>query len=233
MTFKRYDLRGQRSKVIKTKHVGGRVVERDPKAINAVTIHQMACEMGLTAARIKRAGGDASLAMAQRALGIACHAAAFRGGQSVLSAPARWYVQHGNAHNPTHLGLEIDGRHPGLDDDPSTTPIREDIKSTWGGPPTVYTALLIETACDALTWLVESAWAEGMPIEYIDAHRQSSGTRRSDPGERLWRDVVLGYAVPTLRLKTRPAVVWAASTKTAKPGRPIPIEWDRDGVGTY
>jgi hypothetical protein len=65
-----------------------------------------------------------------------------------------------------------------------------------------------------------------MPIEYIHAHRQSSGTRRSDPGEELWQKVVLEFAVPVLGLKTEPS-------RVLKDGRPIPESWDLDGSGAY
>ena len=66
-----------------------------------------------------------------------------------------------------------------------------------------------------------------MPIEFIWAHRQSSASRRSDPGQSLWQEVVLAYAVPVLGLKTQPARIWGD-------GRPIPVEWQPDGgVGPY
>ncbi len=70
----------------------------------------------------------------------------------------------------------------------------------------------------------------GMPIEYVHAHRQSSATRRADPGEELWKRVVLEFGVPVLGLTTEPARTLPGRNGD---GRPIPLEWDPDGVGSY
>lgn len=197
----------------------GRVVLRDPKKITGVTIHQTACVFGPLNDLVVRH---------RRALGVACHALAFgRDRTVVLANPLRSYVYHGNGFNPDDLGLEIEGHFSGLLDDPSTTPRREDLETVWNGKePTKITVDIIETACEALRILVELGRSEGMPIEYIRAHRQSSGTRRADPGEGMWREVVLGYAVPTLGLKTQPR-------RAIGTGRPVPRAWDPAGVGRY
>jgi hypothetical protein len=227
----RYDLRDQRASA-KVRVRGGRVVVRDPATITGVVVHQMAAPFGVSTRQLRLAGGVRELALARRALGIACHGAAFlpqspgQPGPIVLSAPCTWYVNHGNGLNATTIGYEIDGRHPGVDDDPDTAPLREDIRSTWGGPPSEIGTVGIATAREGLRWLVETARAEGCPIEWVYAHRQSSATRRSDPGERLWRAVVLEWAVPRLGLRTAPADTWGD-------GRPVPLAWDPAGVGAY
>jgi hypothetical protein len=228
----RYDLRAERlPSAPKIKMAGSRPVIRDPSKINSVVVHQMAAEFGATKANVTKYGREQ--AIARRALGIACHAAAFRDGQSVLATPATWYVQHGNGFNEHSLGLEIDGHHAGLADDPATVAIREDLKTTYGGTPTLLTDTLIAAARDALRWLVETARAEGCPLEWIYAHRQSSADRRSDPGELLWRAVVLDFAEPELGLRARPDVWLPASNPRNGPGKTIPIEWDPRGVGHY
>ncbi len=55
-----------------------------------------------------------------------------------------------------------------------------------------------------------------MPLERVLAHRQSSASRRSDPGEGIWR-----LLEPVAReLGLDPAFDW-----TVADGRPIPEAW--------
>jgi hypothetical protein len=227
VTPRLYDLRRERvASAPKVKIHGGAAVVRDPGDVDAVTLHQMACVFGLTQRQIRASGGDSDLALARRGLRIACHMAAFRRGIYVATAPLRWHVQHGNGLNPTSLGFELEGLYSGLEDDPETYPRREDLQ-TAAGTPCLLDGLTIETARAALRWLVETARAEGMPIRYLDAHRQSSPTRRADPGQAVYCAIV-PWAVRELRLETRPERVWQAKRG---PGRPIPAAWG--GVGAY
>jgi hypothetical protein len=205
---------GRTSNVAKIER--GKVVRRDPAHVRGITIHQTACVFGSPSAREKAY---------PRARAVPAHATAFRDGVFVTPFPLSWLMYHGNALNDFSLGLECEGRYPGVLDDPST-PKREDIPATWGGEPTALDERAIETFRAALRWLVETGRAEGMPIEYVWAHRQSSAMRRSDPGAGIWRAVVLDYAVPVLGLKTEPARIWGS-------GKPIPRAWDTFGVGRY
>lgn len=220
------DLRTERvASAPKIKMAAKRPVVRDPAIVTGVCLHQTAVEYGVSAAQLRAAGGDRRLALARRALNVACHAMAFRDGFFVAAAPLRWHVNHGNGLNATTLGLEIDGRYPGRPDDPRTTPRREDLESTWGGEPSEITPALIAAARSALRWLVETGRAEGMPIEWIWAHRQSSATRRGDPGWELWGEVgEWGAAELGLRVDY---------ARTVGSGRPIPVEWSPRGVGSY
>lgn len=222
-----YDLRAEQSTAHKKTRVrGGRTVRRKPEAVTGIVLHQTAVNFGVSPHQVRAADGDEDLALARRGLNVACHAIAFRRGFFVATHPLVHYVSHGNGFNRYTLGLEVDGRYSGLADDPATLP-REDVRTTWGGhEPTELTARTLETARAALRWLVEAGRAEGMPIETIYAHRQSSATRRSDPGELLWRELVLGYAVPVLGLRTDPGLVVGS-------GRPVPAAWDPGGFGPY
>ncbi len=215
--------RGKRKHRVKRRLVAGRweehVERRDPKRIDGIVLHQTACSFGPS---------DDATARHRRALGVACHAMAFRDGAAVLANPLPWTVLHGNGLNDRSLGLEIEGLYSGLEDDPSTVP-DEAKRTTWGGRPDTVSTLLVAAGRRALRELVERGRAEGMPLRYIWAHRQSSGTRRSDPGETLWRAIVTEYAVPVLGMQTQPALVLAS--KSSGPGRPIPAQWG--GVGPY
>jgi len=209
--------KGADGKTVNTsKTLKGKTVCRDPKTITGITIHQTACVFGPANDREKAY---------RRALGIPAHAVAYRDGVYVITAPLDWYLYHGNELNAFSLGLECEGHYPGLLDDPKT-PIREDVKSTWGGNPTPLDDKAVETFRAALKWLVDNGRAAGMPIEYIWAHRQSNGQKPSDPGMGIWQKVVVEYAVPVLGLKTQTDKCW-------KDGKKIPTNWDPNGVGKY
>jgi len=199
------------------KHRGGVIVMRDPKTITGIVVHQTACTFGPS---------DDADRRHRRAQRIPAHATAFRDGTFVTPCDLPAYAQHGHRLNGRSLGLEIEGRYSGEVDDPATAP-REDLGSTWGGPPDVVTDLVVECARVALKWLVDEGRRLGCPIKFVWAHRQSSATRRSDPGAELWRRVVLLYAIPALGLEAQPGLV-------VGDGRPIPRSWDLgSGVGRY
>ncbi len=202
--------------------VRGKVQMRDPAKVTGITVHQTACIFGPMAQPEVRY---------RRALNVAAHATAFNTRVVVLANPLRWNVWHGNGLNDSTLGLEIEGRFSGLLDNPATIE-REDLRTAWGGIADPITPDIVETAREALRVLVELGRAEGMPLKYIYAHRQSSGTRRSDPGEGIWKEVVLEYACKVLGLQTKPALTMVS--KKGGPGRTIPLDWQPDGgVGKY
>lgn len=203
--FKRVNAKGR---VLRSTKPGGTVVKRDPASVNSIVIHQTACEFGVSKRLLKEAGGDHDHGRHLRALGVACHVLAFNCGHVVHSSPFEYYIWHGNGFNSHTLGLEIEGRYKGLWKDDQVT------NDT------------LEAACAALKYMVEEGRKLGMPIEWIYAHRQSSATRRADPGEELFKRAVLMYAVPILGLKIDPEL-------TVGKGRPIPVEWCPTGVGHY
>lgn len=195
----------------------GSVIRRNPRVIDSVVIHQTGIEFGITERQVDRAGGDSDLALARRAKNIPAHAVSFDGFY-VKNYPLSYYGYHAGHLNRKSLGLEIDGLYPGVANDPNTV---------WGNKtPTMFTKERMDAARAALRYLVEDGKTAGMDIKYIYAHRQSSSTRRSDPGEEIWRKVVLEYAVPVLGLTTRPDF-------TVGTGRAIPKEWDSDGTDKY
>ena len=212
-----YDLRAEaESPHKKSKTVAGTTVKRRVSTIDAITIHQTAVKFGVKQYQIQGSGGDRNLALARRAHSVACHALAFHDGFVSLAAPLRWYIYHANSLNRRSLGLEIDGNYPGCTGG----------RTANGRPPTKITDELIDAARMAVKLLTDEGRKLGCPIKYIHAHRQSSRSRRGDPGEDLWRKVVLEYAVPELGLETEPAKTWGN-------GRPIPKEWYPNGVGEY
>lgn len=215
-----FDLRSEQENPPKAekkfKLSAGKVVRRNVRAVTGITVHQTAVPYSVRDYQVEASDGNVTLALARRALDVACHVMAFRAGFVAWVNPLDWYVYHGNGFNSIDLGIEIDGRFPGLIG-----------TRTWDDKPaTVVDKQVVNAARAGIELLVREGRALGMPIEFIHAHRQASQSRRADPGEELWKRVVTEWAVPKLGLKTEPL-------KTLKNGRPIPIEWDDDGFGNY
>jgi hypothetical protein len=205
---------------------GRKVVLRDPKNVTGVVIHQTACVFGVSNNQVKLAGGDPVLAKHRRALNIGAHVTAFMTGKAVYANPLDWYVYHGNGFNAFCDGLEIEGLYCGL----------KGRQSTAAGDPkkiTMLTRATIDAARTGLTFIVERRRAMGSPMEWVYAHRQSSASRRSDPGEEIWYEVVLNYAVPVLGLRVNNSLVLPASNRRNGPGYPIPKEWDASATARY
>lgn len=221
---KLYDLRGApwESRIARKFKRGrdGRPVVRDTSQVTGITIHQTAAPYGVADYQVRAAGGDRQLALARRSLRVACHVMAYREGFIAWANELTHYVYHGNGFNAFELGIEVDGRFPGVKGG-----------KTWNGrPATEVTDKLVHAARAGIELLTIEGRKAGMPIEYIHAHRQSSATRRDDPGEELWQRVVLNFAVPVLGLITEPARTLKGRNGG---GRPIPKEWDVSGVGYY
>ena len=197
----------------------GRVASRRPSTVTGICVHQTAARFGVSDAAVRAAGGDRELALARRSKGVACHVMAFADGFVAWPNPLDWYVYHGNGFNSDTLGIEIDGDFAGLSDVPETAFRKKD-------NPDVLTPELELAAKRAIKLLVEEGRKAGMDIKYIYAHRQSSPTRRSDPGEEIWKKIVLDYAVNELGLETKPALI-------RKKGYTIPSQWDPEGPGDY
>lgn len=206
--IKYIDLRAERSpkpvrgiRKVKIDRDGDAVI-RQPADIDTIVIHQTACDFGAKKGQPRY----------RRALDVACHALAFKTGEAVLAAPLTWYVNHGNGYNAKSLGLEIEGHYRGVPGQKTKTP-RDTLDP-----------LTLETARKTLAWLVAKAREEGMPIREVRAHRQSSATRRDDPGWEIW----LG-----LRPTFRDLGLSVDPDEALSSGRPLPEEWDMYASADY
>lgn len=176
------------------------VTKRDVKKVDAIVVHQTGIEFGVSSKQIKAAGGDPVKAKQQRALGVAAHMTVFNTGHAVVGNPLDWYVYHAGSLNKRSLGVEIEGLFP-----------------QQLGSKQLFKGDLEEAAREGLAWLVEKGRAMGMPLRYIYAHRQSSMTRDDDPGEEIFRKLVLAFAVPTLGLEIAPDFT--------SEGKKLPAAW--------
>lgn len=217
-SFKLYDLRGERVAVRpKVRLANGKPVKTKPKT--GLMLHQTAVEFGVTKNQIRAAKGDEDLALARRALNIATPATIFTTPDMrvllVLSGPFDWHMNHGNGANGETLGVEIAGRFEGLLGDRSTLWCPDGRGTCL---PTRVTDDVVRGWRSALAHVVELARGEGHPLVDLFGHRQSSETRRSDPGEFLWEQVAIPLA-DEVGLKIHPDRVWGS-------GRPLPQQWD-------
>lgn len=200
----------------------GTVVRRRPKNIDKIVFHQTAARFGVSKRQLREADGDKRVALAKRGQSISTPITVFYNDGDPFVAycyDLDWYSYHGNDFNSTGVGFEIDGDFPGLMNDPNTAYRKKD-------NPDVLSYLHKCAACRAVRLIVDDGRKMGMPLKYVVAHRQSSPTRRSDPGEQIWKEVVLDYAVRELGLETVPDLI-------QKKGYSIPKQWDPDGPGDY
>jgi hypothetical protein len=211
---KLYDLRREQSDPHpKSKRDrGGKTVRRTPAAIDSIVLHQTGV----------RFGAPDTDRLAARALGVACHAMAFREGFLAWPVEPLWYIHHADRLNARSLGLEVEGVYPGLIDG-KTRAVDE----------TPLTNEVVHAARMGIKLLVEEGRRCGCPIKYIFAHRQCDSWRRADPGEGLWRRVVVEYAVPELQLVAQPGDRFPHPKGATRKGKTIPTRWDPKGVGKY
>jgi hypothetical protein len=126
------------------------------------------------------------------------------------------YLYHANSLNAPSVGLEIEGNFCGLDGR----------KDTWwspGGGPHRLEEGQVEGARAAIAWIMREAIAGGGAIRKIQAHRQSSGNRRGDPGEAIWKAIGV-WAIDTLKLTD------GGDFKTGT-GYTLPDQWTGKGNG--
>jgi N-acetyl-anhydromuramyl-L-alanine amidase AmpD len=104
---------------------------------------------------------------------------------------------HGNGWNNQTVGIEIDGLYAGQEDDP-TTLVDESLLTTWNDPTTPHretpmqvTPEAMEAARNLVRWICEEVALNKGKVGVLVAHRQSSASRRNDPGEAIWRAVAL------------------------------------------
>lgn len=186
---------------------------RDPSKITGIVLHQVGMMLPITARQIRRSGGDRALAKARRMARMPVHGAASVCGLAVLTRPLESYLYAANGFNATTLSVEFEGRYPGLDD---------------GSVP----SMLVCAGVELLREIVREGRALGMPLQWVYAHRQSSPSRRADPGEQLWR--AMKPVAESFGLKARPGLRLKSTSKKAPGwGRPIPGKWDPCGVGPY
>ena len=147
-----------------------------------VTMHQTACDMG---ERIERYDT------------IGAHFAVLRSGRILRMCDVNRIVYHGHGWNNQCIGIEVNGLYPGLEDDP-TTVHDEALQTTWDDPstptreqPQKVTPQAMKSTRYLLRWLYWHVAQNGGNLITLGGHRQAVDSRRNDPGQAIWQQVVL------------------------------------------
>lgn len=158
-------------------HGGGQwpVTDRPITNVTGICLHQTACNLGERVERYDTVGA---------------HLAVTRAGKVIWLHDWDRRVCHGNGWNNGTVGIEIDGLYAGVEGDPSTV---------WDDPSTptreqgmVLTAETINAVKAAIRWIkADVERASGKVVNALVAHRQSSASRRNDPGSAIWKQIAL------------------------------------------
>lgn len=189
----------------------GIAVRRGAATITGIVLHQTAVDFDVPRDLLKK-HGDEDAALAERSLKVACHAIAFQRGLVVITNHPTMYINQANRLNATTLGIEIEGKYPGLESQAKGSYSRK-------------MSTTIEAGRKAILELASLARSAGCPLKYIYAHRQSSGSRRADPGEWLWKELA---PFAETRVGLAPMLDYVIDD-----GRPIPSQWDSRATATY
>lgn len=169
--------------------------------ITGVTLHQTGCNLSNRPARWDT---------------LNAHIGITRDGHIILCNPLTDFIWHAQGLSHTTIGVEFAGNFAGIDGDASTA---------WlGGGEIASLSQAQRLAADILfNWLKDAFVANGAQWQHVRAHRQSSASRRADPGEEIWRLVGLDWIE---RLGIEQDGKWTIGS-----GRGIPAQWG--GVGDY
>ena len=127
------------------------------------------------------------------------------------------YTWHGGNINARSIGIGVEGYYAGIEGDLSTfwTPEGHDDRV-----PRQFHIGLAVALIMSVKETIDMVAANGGEIKYIGAHRQSSMSRRSDPGSAIWKVAMLCMDEFGL-----------TEAATLESGRPIPEAWDGWHIG--
>lgn len=229
----------------RNKHPGrARLWRRGWSQVTGITLHQMAAlylRENPTEAQKQRA--------IERVSAIGVHGCVMRAGFSVLSNDPTWEMPQAQWFNRNDIGIEIEGWFCGVEGD--TSP-----KSFWrpkdeqGNPlprqPMAEAPGQTRAALELIDYLVDLVKSNGGRIQFLHAHRQTSATRRSDPGELLWKTIAIpamekhGLTFGGPEFFVKKSILDAQGRQTVSgpvsksgPGYPIPRVWDPKATAEY
>lgn len=173
--------------------------------VDTVCLHQMAC---------RGPGGW------ERWRDLAIHFAVLCDGTAAWLYDCDALVWHGHGWSGRSVGIEVEGWYAGVEGSPETLWV-PDGASAVRRRSMVLSAEQADAALQSVRLAVETVAAHGGRVRYVAAHRQSSPTRQSDPGQQIWQAVALP-AMATMGLGAAP---------TLRGGRPVPEAWDPGARG--
>ncbi len=193
--------------------------------IDTICLHQMACASvgGTAEGNVTK---QTKTGRVERWKSLNAHIAVTVGPESKawILNDVEWRIPHGHGWNSRSVGIEVEGHFAGIHDlqtgkwskywKPKSKPNRK---------PMVPTSQQIEALKQVMRWIVAEIAKRGGKIKYVSAHRQSYGTKASDPGQLIWRQAALPI-MKELGLATAP---------TLKRGKGIPKQWDPSSTVEY
>ena len=197
-----HDLRGEP----RTKSRGESKGTRDWSKIKGITLHQTAVDFGTNPRRL---------------LNVPVHGATLRDGATVLLHDPTAYMWHGHTFNKQDIGIEVSCRAAGIEGLGSSLWLPKKYKALKDDARLEHareaTDEQLKSTRALVRYYVDLVAENGGKIEYIHAHRQSSKSRVSDPGSRIWKAVGV-WAIEELGLSAGPPE-WSAG------GTPLPDVW--------
>ena len=194
---------------------------RDWSKIKGLTIHQTAVDFGTNPRRV---------------LDVPVHGCTLSDGSVVLLHDPRDYMWHAHSFNKYDIGIEVSCRAAGIEGNGESLWLPKEVwvdgvkvksKSLTNEERLEHASEATDTQLEAtkelITYYVELVAKNGGKLEFIHAHRQSSKSRTSDPGERIWREVAL-WAMETHGLTSGPADFTSG-------GYAIPDVWSGEANG--
>lgn len=177
------------------------------KEITGVTLHQTGCEMPKNPMGWRK---------------VNAHIGVTQEGKVIILNDPRDFIWHAQGLSKNTIGIEIEGNYPGIMNRPGTL---------WkgGGGPHSLNDQMMEGLLQLYAWLWDAFDQNKQPWTRVHAHRQSSDTRRADPGEEIWKKV----GIPWGRSLGEDIKVWDGGIGFRfKKGWAIPMEWDgtKEGV---
>jgi hypothetical protein len=147
-----------------------KVTDRPIAKVTGICLHQTACNLGERVERYDTVGA---------------HLCVTRAGKIIWLHDFDRLVMHGNGWNTATIGVEIDGLYAGVEGDPST--VWDDPSTSGREQGQALTPQTIEAMKSIVRWIK----GELPQVNALVAHRQSSSSRRNDPGSAIWKAIAL------------------------------------------
>lgn len=158
--------------------------------------------------RLDELGRDAvaeRMALHARFWSVAYHWVGLRNGDVLYNNQPSRYTFHGNGANRRGIGVSLEAVLPGREEDRRAR--HDEVDEAFIANGQRLLRLAVNTTREA-----------GAPLTHLTAHRCYSPRRRGDPGEAVWRQIVVPLA-DELGLEVDYGFAEAG-------GRPIPTAWD-------
>ena len=170
-----YDIRAQAAHLgkVDAKVMAKRGSARDWDGVTGICLHQTATVLGENPDRWASLGA---------------HIGVTRAGKILWVHDFDRIIYHGNGWNTRTVGIEIDGRYCGVEGDERTFWRPKENPEVM---PQKLTPETVEAAKKTIRWVHQVVANNGGQIRFLVAHRQSSESRRSDPGSAIWQEIAL------------------------------------------